>query len=887
MTPEPDHKPNKKSLWTVSGAKAAFEGGRRPEASRIVEFLTSSPRGEWRLGLLLVAATMIAYLPVWHAGFIWDDDALLTNNPCIVGPLGFKAIWTSGAAIYFPLALSSFWLQHALWGLDPLPYHLVNIVLHAACALLLWRVLRWLQVRGAWLGAALWAFHPVQVESVAWIAELKNTQSCLFYLLAVWFFLKWRAGQTAGGRKGNEWNYALVWLWTALAILSKSSTVMLPVVLGLGWWWLEGRWRWRNGLRLIPFLLISAAASGWTVWEQKFHSKAVGPEWAQSLSERFIIAGKDIGFYLGKLLWPHPLIFVYPRWEIDGSRPGAYLPPVAVAVVLAVLWWCRHGGLRPVFFASAYFLISLFPVLDFFDAYFFRYSFVEDHLQYLASMGPLALAAAGIATAFGFFKRGKPFLEPALCGTLLLLLGVLTWRQCGMYTDLETLWRTTITRNPDCSMAHTSLGIILLKKGQIDQAISHHQEAIRLKPDYAAAHNNLGVALDEKGQIDEAIRQYLEAIRLEADQAMAHYNLGIAFGERGQIDEAIRQYQEAIRLQPDYALTHNNLGNTLLKKGQVDEAIRQYQEAIRLQPGYALVHNNLGTALDKKGQVDEAIRQYQEAIRLQPGYVEAHNNLGNTLLKKGQVDEAIRQYQEAIRLKFEDVEAHNNLGNTLLKKGQVDEAIRQYQEAIRLEPDYADAHYNLGAALGKKGQVDEAIRQYQEAIRLKPDYAMAHYNLGTALGKRGRVDEAITQFQEAIRLKPDHADAHYNLGIALGTKGQIDEAIRQYQEVIRLNVDHAMAHNNLGTALDEKGQIDEAIHQYQEAIRLKPEDADAHYNLGSALGKKGQIDEAIRQYQEAIRLKPRTPTSTTASVSPSARKGKSTRQSANIRKPSA
>jgi hypothetical protein len=316
-------------------------------ASRRIK--TGTLFSKWMPALLLTAGIFIAYMRVWHAGFIWDDDQHLTQNPCIVGPLGFGAIWTSSKAVYYPLVLTSFWVLHAIWGLNPLPYHLVDVAMHAACALLLWAVLRRLRVAGAWLGAAIWALHPVQVESAAWVTELKNTQSCFFYLLSILFFLRW----LERSRKGSAADYGLALLCAALAILSKSSTVMLPVVLGLCWWWMEGAWRQRNTLWLIPFLVISAAASAWTIYEQKYVSQAIGIEWSQGWPERAVVAGKDIWFYLWKLIWPHPLIFIYPIWNTDPSRFTAFLPLGCVAVALFVLWLGRNGRMRPVFFAPA------------------------------------------------------------------------------------------------------------------------------------------------------------------------------------------------------------------------------------------------------------------------------------------------------------------------------------------------------------------------------------------------------------------------------------------------------------------------------------------------------------------------------------------------------
>src|SRR5213595_229462 len=362
---------------------------------------------DWLLGFCLIGIILIAYGQTWHAGFIWDDESHLTQNPCIVGPLGLKEIWTSTRAVYYPLVLTTFWVLHKFIGLNPLPYHLLNIFLHAASAILLWRVLEVLRVRGAWLGAALWALHPITVQSVAWVTELKNTQSCLFYLLSILFFLRWEQegapvfsqAQRRSGERVCVVSFVSSLGFFILATLSKPSVVMLPIVLALCIWWMRRKIRWRDALALAPFALISALASVWTIWEQRFHARAVGPDWAQTFPERLIVAGKAIWFYLGKLLWPHPLIFIYPRWDVDSSKVVAYLPLLAAIAGLIALWFTRAKWGRALFFAAAYHVISLFPVLGFFSVYFFRYSFVSDHFQYLASMGPLALAGAGIVTA--------------------------------------------------------------------------------------------------------------------------------------------------------------------------------------------------------------------------------------------------------------------------------------------------------------------------------------------------------------------------------------------------------------------------------------------------------------------------------------------------------
>jgi protein O-mannosyl-transferase len=303
------------------------------------------------LSLLVV----LAYIPVWYAGFIWDDDSILTGNPCVVGPLGLKEIWTTSAADICPLTITTYWLEHALWGLTPLPYHLVNVLMHAACAVTLWRLLRSLNVPGAWLGAAFWALHPVAVESVAWITEMKNTESGLFFLLSIFCYVKWL--KTKEPNKGASANrarsrhsgamaeirpyrgYVLSLLFAALAMASKSSTVILPVVLCLCVWWLEGRWDWRNALRVIPFFLMSIVASAVSIWTQGLQMAAVSdPQWARTWPQRVATVGDAFWFYLGKLLWPHPLVAIYLRWQIDAGEWSSYLPLAAVIISFCLLW---------------------------------------------------------------------------------------------------------------------------------------------------------------------------------------------------------------------------------------------------------------------------------------------------------------------------------------------------------------------------------------------------------------------------------------------------------------------------------------------------------------------------------------------------------------------
>lgn len=559
-------------------------------------------RSDWVLGLLLVFAIILVYQPVWAARYVWDDDLVLTANPVIIGPLGLREIWTTNAADICPLTLTTFWVEHALWGLAPRPYHLVNVFLHAASAVVLWRVLRGLLVPGAWLGAALWALHPVQVESVAWVAEMKNTESALFYLLTIFFFVRWLRPGTEGESAGRGWNYALTILFSVLALTAKSSTVILPGVLCLCAWWIEGRWRWRNLARVAPIFFLAVVAAALSLWTQHLQLNiATDPQYARAWPERIAASGDAVWFYLGKLFWPHPLLAIYPRWVIDPSQWNSYVRLVATMLVLAIFWLKREAWSRAWFFASAYFLLALLPVLGFAENYIFRYSLVFDHFQYLASIGPLALAGAGIDRWRHLLSSDQRWLKTSLLAAPLLVLALLSWSRTWAYQNEETLWTDTLAKNPSAWIAHDNLGNVLLQNGNVVGAMNEFEKALALNPNYDLAYFSLGNGLIQLGHVDEAVAAYQKALAINPNLAKAHSNLGNIFLQRGQLDDAISEYEQATKIEPYYPQAHNNLGYALFQKGRVGEAIIEYQKALALKPDYAQARQNLAAALARKG----------------------------------------------------------------------------------------------------------------------------------------------------------------------------------------------------------------------------------------------------------------------------------------------
>src|SRR5213592_2797201 len=554
---------------------------------------------DWFFCLILAAVTILAYQPAWHGGLLWDDDNC-TTPPELRTLDGLRRIWFVPRAIaqYYPLLYSSYWLQQRLLGDSTTGYHLVNLLLHIGCVVLVLKILRLLRIPGAKLATIIFALHPVNVETVAWITERKNTLSGLFCLAATLWYLKFDESR-------NRRSYALAIGLFLLGLLSKTAIVTLPLALLVIFWWKRGAIPWRRDVvPLIPFFFLSAAAGLMTWWVEYgnigYKARAVD----FSPMDRSLIAGRAFCFQLGKVLWPSNLIFVYPRWEINAAVGWQYLFPLAVLGLLGILWGLRRWSRAPLAGVLIY-IFLLLPTLGFLNIYFFFYSFVADHWQYLACLGIITPCASGIVRLTGQLKSSQAWFER---GTIVLLAGtlfLLTWQQSRMYSNAETLYRTTIARNPACWMAYDHLLNILYQTNRVPEAMDLFKQALRIKP--AVAHYSLGNALIHTGQTSEAMDQYKQALQINLNYADAHKNLGAALARMGRISEAIEQVKAALRIKPNYAHAHNNLGNALVQTGRTSEAIDQYEQALRMNPNSAEAHNKLGAALGQMGRISEAI----------------------------------------------------------------------------------------------------------------------------------------------------------------------------------------------------------------------------------------------------------------------------------------
>ncbi len=671
-----------------------------------------SPRGRVLIfAVVLTAVTILVYRPAWHGGFLWDDDDYIIKNELLTAPDGWQRIWFSldSPSQYFPFTYSTFRIEHALWGLNTTGYHWVNLLLHVGSALLVWAVLARLRVPGAWLAAAIFALHPVQVESVAWITERKNVLMGFFFLLTL---LAWIV--FVDERTRRPWLfYCLALVCYVLALSAKATACTLPAALFLILWLQKKPITMRRVIQILPFVVLGIGMGLLAVWWERYHQGTNrGLFTFLSPIERILLASRAIWFYLSKIFWPSNLTFIYPRWNISPANLIDYIWLVAGIAACVVIYFLRRYVGRGVEGAAAFFVATLSPVLGFVMLFTFRYTFVADHYQYLACIGPIALASAGIVNLSDKFAQYRGVIV-SVALLVVASLGTLTWRQAATYTDIETLWRTTLARNPECWMAQTNLGLVLLQKGEIDDGIVHYRSALQMQPDSWDAEYNLGTALLGKGQVDEAILHCEKAVAMRPTDPDAQVSLGDALFQKGRIDEAMAHYQKAITVHPDHFLARYSLGHALLEKGELDSAIQVCRSALLLRPWDADCQTTLAIALEEKGNPAEAIQHYQNALEFAPQSISTLTNLA-WLLATSQ-DASLRDGPKAVELAKQ---ADRLVGGT---------------NALVLR--------TLAAAYGENGEFANAIRTAQsamqlarmhgeDALRMDLDQQIALYKLG-------------------------------------------------------------------------------------------------------------------------------------------------------------
>jgi len=646
---------------------------------------------------LIILMVVLSYFPALRSGYIWDDDAV-TKNLLLRTGNGLSKIWFHPSEIpqeahYWPITYTTFWIEYHLWGLNPFGYHLVNVIIHSLNAILLWLILRHLFVPGAYFASMIFALHPVHIESVAWIIERKDVLSGFFYLLA--FFAYINIYNRDRRKSLIPVMYSLSLFLFVCAMLSKSIVVSFPLAIIIFLWWKNGRLSRRAIFPLIPFFIIGVII---TFLDVRFVQQYEDIKFELSFIDRCLIAGRAIWFYVGKLLLPINLMAIYPKWEINSGALWQYIFPAFTVASLIVLWLKRERLGKGVFALSLFFVITLGPILGFINYGFMVHSYVADRFQYLASIGLIVLFSAVTTNATEKLNKSLIWIFSCMAVLLLLLLGILTWRQTSLYKDVGTLFRYNIAKNPNAWSAYNAYGNFLLEQGKLEEAAVYYSMALKLNPKYSKA----------------------------------YYNIGVVFDRQGKINEAIEYYSKALQIHPNFAEAHNNLGNALIQQGKIEEAIAHYLKALQINPNFVDAHFNLANVLIQQGNLNEAIKHYSEALRINPDFVEGYINLGIAFVRQGKLDEAIAYFSKAVKMKPDLVEAYYNLGGALLERGKLEDAMACYIKVLETNPDDADVHYNLGDIFLLQGKIEQAIAEYHKTLQYKPGWKKAEEKLAKA-----------------------------------------------------------------------------------------------------------------------------------------------------------
>jgi len=671
-----------------------------------------SPRGARTSVAVLLLLTALAYVPVVNCGFIWDDDDYVTQNTTLRDTHGLYRIWFDRSALwqYYPLVHTTFWIEYRIWELNPLGYHLVNVLLHGLNAVLWWLLLKRLRVPGAWLAAAIFAVHPVHVESVAWITERKNVLSGFFYLLGALAYLRFSPPRRGRAPTLKRWRwYLLASVFCIAALLSKTVACTLPAALVLVLWWRRGAFPWRDMLLLGPWLVAGICLGLITVEMEKSTVGAQGIFWDHSFADRCLIAGRVIWFYVGKLLWPAELIFFYRRWHIDDTLWWQYVfPGMFLLTLAACLFFRKRIGGGPST-AVLFFAGTLFPALGFFDVYPMVFSYVADHFQYMASMGVIAL----IAAPFAYLLRRHARISIAIACLVLSLLTIRTWRQVPVYESLLTLWTHTVEHNPQSWAACNNLGSLMNDAGKPHEAKKWFRRALVILPQHNKAHYNLAHTHTLLDEYENAIPFYKLAIKRRPWSAKAYFDLGVVLSRLDRAGEAVSHFEKVTELKPDYLDTWVRLGRIYQQQGRNGLAVDRYTRAVELSPDDASLRQTLALIQARSGDMRGAYEHLVIASELAPQRADIWANLGVLLLAVGRDAQAVDAMRHAVELEPQRITTKRKLAWILATHGN--DAIRNGPDAVSLARDVVNAQSDSALALDVLAAAEAAVGRYEQA----------------------------------------------------------------------------------------------------------------------------------------------------------------------------
>lgn len=721
---------------------------------------SASARRLWWPAALIPLLACIVFAPGLGNGFVhWDDYEYIGRNPLLVRPDGLVRIWTGfETPQYYPLTFSTFWLEFRLWGVWPGGYYLVNVLLHAANALLVFLLMRSVGAeRGtAWLVGALFAVHPLQVGSVAWLPERKNVLAMFWALLAALAYLR-------NARTREPGYYAAAIGAFALALLSKTAVVTLPLSLMAAEWLVLGKRGWRPFVRSLPLLALAGAAGLITIMVERR-----GAPVTAELGPQPLVAAAALWAYIGKVLWPATLLPLYPEWDTAAGGSAWWLPAFALVVVAAAVWRSRGAlGELPVW-GLAHFVALLLPSLGLIPFGFLLKSPIGDQLVYFALPGlVLALVCWGASLGRALLSAGlrRP-LAYAVGGALLFALGAKTVAQVQLWHDGERLWSHQLAHDPRCTLAWNNLGAAQGAAGKLAEALRSHRNAVMLAPNSPMTRVNLGITLRKLGRLDEAVDQFRALTASAPRDPAAWFNLGWTLALIGRNEDACAAYAEAVRLNPRYVEAYVNWGMALAAAGDAQGALAKLETARDIDPRDPTVPFNQGIVWAALNRPERAVMWYREALALEPGSAQIYTNLGLAHAALGQRDEAVAALHAALERDPRNELALLNLGALAAQARRPREAEQHFRAALAVRPESVAANSNLGTLLAQQGRHAEALPYLTQAVRLEPGHANAHFMLGLALLALGRPQEAVEHLARATELRPDDAEAFERLAAA-------------------------------------------------------------------------------------------------------------------------